>query len=210
MDPSVVLRSFVRQLLCVANDLDNVQTEVIEQCAWAKRDGLSGLSYETCKDLILKSINLYPKTTLVLDAFDESDKSTNNLVDTLIELIERSTRPVKIFISSRTGRGVTKSFEKMPTIIVNVEKNLDIEKLLVNLRSEEWFSSLPENIRLDISETLATRNRGVWVSFYASGIPLLLRVGPSANFSRKHSLGRTADKPAQKTHIPRLHWGHTA
>ena len=120
MDPCIVLRSFVRQLSCVAHDFDSVQTEVIEQYQSAKRTGASGLSYETCKDLILKSINLYPKTTLVLDAFDESDSSVNNLVETLIELMGEATRPVKIFISSRTGREVKSLFETVPTIIIDV------------------------------------------------------------------------------------------
>ena len=210
MDPCIVLRSFVRQLSCVANDLDNIQTEVIEQCARAKRDGASGLSYETCKDLILKSINLYPKTTLVLDAFDESDSSINNLVETLIELMDKSTRPVKIFISSRTGREVKRLFETIPTIIIDVRSNLDIEELLKGLQFNAWFNELPEELQQDISDNLASHSQGVYVVPAHLLHPSYSKNFQSANLLGQNSLGCSTNQPPEKTHIPRIHQGNTA
>ncbi|PON29844.1 hypothetical protein TGAM01_v201210 [Trichoderma gamsii] len=73
-DPLIVLRSFVRQLSYKANNYDYIQSNVIQRCEKAKQEGRS-LSYTDCKDLILKSMNLYSKTTIILDALDESDIS---------------------------------------------------------------------------------------------------------------------------------------
>lgn len=66
----------------------------------AKKEGRS-LSYIDCKELILESMNLYSKTTIVLDALDESNIECYNLAEILIDMLVNSRKPVKIFILSR-------------------------------------------------------------------------------------------------------------
>jgi hypothetical protein len=164
MDPLAVLRSFVRQLSRLANDSDNFQKDIVKECKSAKSKGSSGLNYNKCKDLIIKSVNIYPKTTLILDAFDESDSSNKNLIETLIEIMDKSTRPVKVFVSSRTGREITELFKTTPTITINAKNDIDIEILLDEVYDEGWYKKLYHDnpsLQLEISETFASRSLGM-------------------------------------------------
>ncbi|KAL6694436.1 hypothetical protein J3F84DRAFT_376833 [Trichoderma pleuroticola] len=166
LDPLVVLRSFVRQLSYKAHHYNRIQTSVIQKCEVAKQEGRD-LSYQDCKELILISLNLYPKTTLILDALDESDISTYNLADILFELMEKATKPVKVFISSRPDREYFTILEDKSIITVNsANQQGDIEKFLhETLYSQSFFSRRKAEIQEMIQETFKSRNGGMfrWV-----------------------------------------------
>ncbi|KAL6825226.1 hypothetical protein V8C40DRAFT_245837 [Trichoderma camerunense] len=166
LDPLVVLRSFVRQLSYKAYRYNHIQTSVIQKCQLAKQEGRD-LSFEDCKALILGSLNLYPKTTLILDALDESEVSTYNLAEILVDLMERATKPVKVFISSRPGREYLKAFEDKCIITINSNNQKDdIEKFLrKTLYSQPFFNRRKAEIQEIIKETFRSRNGGMfrWV-----------------------------------------------
>ncbi|KAM0257949.1 hypothetical protein ACHAQJ_004107 [Trichoderma viride] len=131
-DPLVILRSLVRQLFDKASELG--YSRLIQKCDTAKNEG-RGLSLKDCKELILHFINLYSKTTIVLDALDESsDTSTNNnLAVILIEIMDKAKKPIKIFMSSRPDREYLEAFEASATITVDASNQEDdIEKYLEN------------------------------------------------------------------------------
>lgn len=162
LDPLIVLRSFVRQLSYKAYHYDRIQTSVIRKCELAKQEGRD-LSYKDCKELILISLNLYPKTTLILDALDESDISTYNLAEILIDLMGKATKPVKVFISSRPDREYFKVLEDKYIITVNSDSQQgDIEKFLhETLYSESVFKNRKAEIQEIIKETFRSRNGGM-------------------------------------------------
>ncbi|QYT00330.1 hypothetical protein H0G86_007416 [Trichoderma simmonsii] len=166
LDPLVVLRSFVRQLSYKAYRYNHIQTSVIQKCRLAKQEGRD-LSFGDCKELILGSLNLYPKTTLILDALDESEISTYNLAEILVDLMERATKPVKVFISSRPGREYLKAFEDKCVITINSNNQKDdIEKFLrKTLYSQPFFNRRKAEIQEIIKETFRSRNGGMfrWV-----------------------------------------------
>lgn len=162
LDPLIVLRSFVRQLSYKAYHYDRIQTSVIQKCELAKQEGRD-LSYKDCKELILISLNLYPKTTLILDALDESEISTYNLAEILIELMEKATKPVKVFISSRPDREYLKVLEDRYIITVNSDnQQCDIEKFLhETLYSQLFFNRRQAEIQEIIKETFRSQNGGM-------------------------------------------------
>lgn len=162
LDPLVVLRSFVRQLSYKAYRYNHIQTSVIQKCQLAKQEGRD-LSFGDCKELILGSLNLYPKTTLILDALDESEISTYNLAEILVDLMERATKPVKVFISSRPGREYLKAFEDKCIITINSNNQKDdIEKFLrKTLYSQPFFNRRKAEIQEIIKETFRSRNGGM-------------------------------------------------
>ncbi|KAL6787532.1 hypothetical protein J3E68DRAFT_445375 [Trichoderma sp. SZMC 28012] len=166
LDPLIVLRSFVRQLSYKACHYDRIQTTVIQKCRLAKQEGRD-LSYKDCKELILISLNLYPKTTLILDALDESDVSIYNLAEFLIELMEKATKPVKVLISTRPNREYLKVLEDRYIITVNSDNQQgDIEKFLhETLYSQLFFNRRQADIQELIKETFRSRNGGMfrWV-----------------------------------------------
>ncbi|KAM0251639.1 hypothetical protein ACHAQJ_008099 [Trichoderma viride] len=162
-DPIVVLRSFVRQLAGKAFDEPGlVQSSLIQKCQTAKREGRE-LGYKDCKDLILTSLNLYAKTTIILDALDETDITTYNLCTILIEMKEKSRKPVKVFISSRPDREYLKAFENKPIITVDASnQQADIERFLTEkLYSTPFFTQRRQDIQEKIKTVFATRSCGI-------------------------------------------------
>ncbi|KAL7944335.1 hypothetical protein V8C42DRAFT_326513 [Trichoderma barbatum] len=165
-DPLIVLKSFVRQLSYRAYDYDRIQKKVIRRCQLAKEEGRD-LSYKDCKELILDSLNLYSRTTIVLDALDESDVTSYNLAEILIDLMEKATKPVKVFISSRPGREYLEAFESQSIITVDSSSQQDD---IVKFLDEKLYSTLPfkrrgREIQKLIKDTFKSRNGGMfrWV-----------------------------------------------
>lgn len=162
-DPIAVLRSFVRQLAGKAFDEpDLVQSSLIQKCQTAKREGRE-LGYKDCRDLILESFNLYSKTTIVLDALDETDITIYNLCTILMEMMETSRKPVKVFISSRPDREYMKAFEDKCIITVDASnQQADIELFLAEkLYSTRFFTQRRQDIQEKIKNVFATRGCGM-------------------------------------------------
>ncbi|KAL6871229.1 hypothetical protein J3F83DRAFT_647563 [Trichoderma novae-zelandiae] len=165
-DPLTVLRSLARQLSYKAFDYARIQKKVIERYELANKEGRD-FGFQDCKELILDSLHLYPRTTIILDALDESDISTYNLADVLIELVQKATKPVKLFISSRPDRLYMDAFDTKTTITVDSSNQRgDIEKFLhEKLYSTPTFKTRRKEIQDLIQETFAYRNGGMfrWV-----------------------------------------------
>ncbi|KAL7808655.1 hypothetical protein V8C26DRAFT_423360 [Trichoderma gracile] len=167
-NPMVVLRSFVRQLAGKAFDEPGlIQSRLKQICETAKSEGRE-LGYQDCRNLILQSFNSYSKTTIVLDALDESDISTYNIGTVLIDLMEQSKKPVKIFISSRPDREyLEKVFGGRSIITVDAgHQQGDIQKFLAeNLYSTPFFEQRSPNIQGKIREVFTERGCGMfrWV-----------------------------------------------
>lgn len=162
-DPMVILRSFVRQLAGKAFDEpDLIQRSLVHKCEIAKREGRD-LGYKDCKDLIMESLNLYSKTTIILDALDESDITTHNLCTILIEMMEESRRPVKIFISTRPDRKYIKAFQDRRIITLDASNQQDdIERFLdEKLYSTESFLERSQDAQDEIKHVFATRSCGM-------------------------------------------------
>jgi Cdc6-like AAA superfamily ATPase len=161
-DPLIILKSFVRQLSYKAHDYNYIQRNVIEIYKLAKKEGRD-LSYRDCKELILDSMNLYSKTTIIVDALDESDITLYNLAEILIELMEKSTKPVKVFISSRPGREYLDAFKARSIITVDSSNQQDdIEKYLnENLYSKPFFKGRQKHIQKLIKKTFRSQNGGM-------------------------------------------------
>ncbi|KAK5989805.1 hypothetical protein PT974_08066 [Cladobotryum mycophilum] len=191
-DPLVILKSFVRQLSSTAHDSKNMRATLIEQCERAKEKG-TDLSYKHCEELILESLNSYSKTTLVLDALDESDITSHNLAASLIKMLEKSTKPVKIFISSRPDREFLEVFETWSTIVVDASsQKYDIDKFLDDsLYSETFFTKRTDAIQKLIKDTFRERNGGMfrWVYLQTQALKKLKIDEAIENWSRTLPIG---------------------
>lgn len=108
-------------------------------------------------------MNLYSKTTIILDALDESDITSYNLAEIIIDLMDKALKPVKIFISSRPDREFLEAFEAKATITVNSSNQQgDIEKYLAEvLYSTKFFKKRKTGIQQVIKETFSSQNDGM-------------------------------------------------
>ncbi|KAM0514096.1 hypothetical protein ACHAPE_007186 [Trichoderma viride] len=119
-------------------------------------------------------MNLYSKTTIILDALDESDIATYNLAKIVIDMMDEAIKPVKIFISSRPDREYLEAFEAKATIMVNSSNQQgDIEKYLDEaLYATKFFQRRQVEIQALIKRTFRSQNGGMfrWVYLQAKSL----------------------------------------
>ncbi|KAF7175044.1 hypothetical protein CNMCM7691_005512 [Aspergillus felis] len=126
-----IFQSYVRQLSTPASNPESIQTQLKETCQKAQDAG-STLRFDACKKQILESLNLYSKTTLVLDALDECDpESREELIDALKSLLLESKNTVKVFISSRPDPDIQSQLDGCTSVSIQASDNqTDIQNFL--------------------------------------------------------------------------------
>ncbi|KAK3933812.1 hypothetical protein QBC46DRAFT_326021 [Diplogelasinospora grovesii] len=165
--PDSILRSYVRQLSTAARHPGDMRKRLRDLCRETREKG-SDLDVDTCKEQLLESVNLYPKTTLVLDALDECEPdSRGRLVDTIEFLLARSERPLKVFISSRPDTDIRYQFKSRPNIEVQATDNQADIKKFVNeeiAKHRRWGEMSPP-LQEEIVRVLLDRSQGMfqWV-----------------------------------------------
>jgi ankyrin repeat domain-containing protein 50 len=162
-DPLSVLRSFLRQLSTTANDKNLLQTRLRDLHLQLRSNG-SSLTRDLCKSLILDLVNLYPRTTIILDALDECDQVEREfLVETFENLLRDAVNPVKIFISSRPDGDIKDSLQSYSNITIQASDNDDDIATFVRgeiVRHRRW-SRISAELRDEVVGTLLTRSQGM-------------------------------------------------
>ncbi|CAI7595617.1 unnamed protein product [Penicillium glandicola] len=163
-----ILQSFVRQLLTTASHPESMQIKLRDACKEAKRNG-TNFRLEQCKEQILASLDIYQKTTLVIDALDECDlNSQYEVIKALNLFLAESKKPVKIFVSSRPDPGTEAQLERSPNVSVQASDNQgDIKKFLEDKVDQltKTATSLRSH-KPDIIARLLERSQGMfqWAS----------------------------------------------
>ena len=126
------------------------------------------LSLEECQDQLRELIEIYPQTTLVLDALDECDKTARgDLVNFLDKLAKDSSRLLKIFVASRPDQDLRIDFGSGPNVEIKADDNEeDIEKYvedaITNTNSPHfWRRGISNELRKHVCETLLSRSEGM-------------------------------------------------
>jgi hypothetical protein len=165
-DPTSILRSFVRQL-SISRDQNALQPLIEAEYEQRRQKGFpSGkFTFEECAKLVLEYVNIYPQTTLVLDALDECDPGTRkHLIKFFDSLLIESCKPVKIFISSRPDRDIKFRFQGGPNVEIQATDNhQDIAKFVESKIEENStsFNAFSPTLRDDIVQTLLSKSKGM-------------------------------------------------
>ncbi|QKX62010.1 uncharacterized protein TRUGW13939_09166 [Talaromyces rugulosus] len=175
-DPLYALQSYVRQLSTTARNSGDIRSELRALRHEVRSKGGSDLSFNTCKEQLLESVNLYPKTTLVLDALDECEPdSRSRLIDTIEFLLSESKRPLKIFISSRPDGDIRARFLSRPNIEIQATDNQnDIEKFVnAEMVKHPLWEKISLSLQEEIIQTLLKRSNGMFQWAYLQTKQLL-------------------------------------
>jgi hypothetical protein len=75
---------------------------------------------------------MYPQTTIVIDALDESDPTKRgDLLEGLKMIISTSTSLVKVFLSSRDDADITLELSDVPNLYIHATENMsDIDRFI--------------------------------------------------------------------------------
>ncbi|KAF2838813.1 hypothetical protein M501DRAFT_934397, partial [Patellaria atrata CBS 101060] len=126
-DPKEILASLARQLSCFepGKALLKPTVELYEKkAANAFASGSVELS-ESCT-LIMKLIEQYPQTTIVIDALDECDpRKRRHLLKAFEQILRDSSGLVKIFMSSRNDHDIVSRLERYPNLEIESNRNSD-------------------------------------------------------------------------------------
>ena len=200
-EPLSVLQSYIRQLSAAGSS--GYMRKQLEDLCWKSRLRGSDLNFETCREQLLESVNLYEKTTLVLDALDECEPDSRHRLIAAIEfLLSTSERPLKVFISSRPDGDIRDSFLSRPNIDIQAIDNQGDIRVFVEkeiIKHRRWTKISP-SLRDTIVKTLLDRSNGMQVfreAHIATGLLILGQV----------SMGGSADRTVTQAPYRRCHKG---
>lgn len=160
-----ILRNIIRQL-ATGPWRDSGKSEGIHETVhelWETSQG-RGISstFAQWSSCLVSLIETYPRTTIVLDAFDECEQARRqDLIKLFIKLATRhSNSPVKIFISTRPEQDVLQHFDKYPTIRLGEKQNADDIATFVRTKIAEHrrWSKMPEDFQIKVIRTLLAKS----------------------------------------------------
>ncbi|KAI3323881.1 hypothetical protein HD806DRAFT_544007 [Xylariaceae sp. AK1471] len=162
--PLSILQSYVRQLSTTVKNPGCMRKQLQDLCHKVRLGG-SDLGLDHCRERLLESVNLYSQTTLVLDALDECElDSREKILETIEGLIARSTKPLKVFISSRPNQDIRKRFIYKQSIEIQAtNNNEDIRKFVEEeiIKHKNW-GTMSLGLRDEIIEVLYTHSQGMF------------------------------------------------
>lgn len=175
-----VLRSVVRQLSSPRSISDHLHCELKQLYFQSRREG-AGWTLDLCKKHLVELFNLYPHTTIILDALDECEiEERRLLLNTFDEVLNSSPRPVKIFISSRPEGDIRERLIQLPNLEISARNNNDdIAKFIRESTNSPapWSRALQRNMALkdEIVETLIGKSDGMfqWARLQVDQLRLL-------------------------------------
>jgi hypothetical protein len=84
------------------------------------------LQVDESRQLIMQLIELYPQTTIIIDALDECDPDTRlELLQALEHILQRSASLVKVFVSSRDDQDIVLELSGYPNLAIDSQRNSD-------------------------------------------------------------------------------------
>ena len=173
-DPEEVLRSIVSQVSTTKQGME--VAPIVEERYEAFGPGSDSsrtMDYRDCVE-ILAEISQSMPITIVLDAFDELNRDRSpKLVEYLEEIIRRSSKNVKVFVSTRSFLAIESYLNAGPSIEVTRERNGDdvhefIERMLEDRINDKTLldGAVDPDLRQKITDTLTTRAGNMFL--YAS------------------------------------------
>lgn len=127
--PDKILASILRQLSCIQPDAPLLGPVIEKYRRQGEGFKSNGLNLDDSRDLIVRLIEDYSMTTIVVDALDECDPTMRqSLLDAFEHILKESAGLVKIFVSSRNDQDIVYTLRDYPNLDISSERNTaDIE-----------------------------------------------------------------------------------
>lgn len=128
-DPTNLMQALVKQLSIFQSGLPQ---SIVQEYDRRIERGSGTLDFLESKDFVLSLGSLYPQTTIVIDALDESDPDERpKLLRALKSILQASTTLVKILISSRDDLDIKLELEQVPNLYIKALDNSgDIDRFV--------------------------------------------------------------------------------
>jgi len=129
----------------------------------------SRLTLKECQHLLVQLMDLYPQTTICIDALDEvDDKLRLELLKALKHVVKSSNTLVKIFATTRMDTDILMEFNMFPRIELEPDDNVDDINRFVKEKVQDaieqkqlLLGNVPKALENEICQVLCERSKGM-------------------------------------------------
>lgn len=164
------MSAIVKQLSCLKVGFA-LRKQVVNMYNARKSSGFSSnsLAFQESLDLIISLADTYTQTSIVIDALDECDpQERRKFLDSLRTIIKTS-RLVKIFVSSRDDSDIVRRLDGVPNLWIEVRDNEDdiqrfVQKEVTRcIESKDLLNGkVTEELKGEIIMSLANKAQGMY------------------------------------------------
>ena len=173
-DPLSILNTLIQQLAQTESEDDKLLKPVVDIYLDRERKGQrsSRLSLGESEELLVKLMDIYPQTTICIDALDEVETKTRiHLLKALKNIIEKSKNLVRIFATTRMDPDILRQFEMFPRIELEPDDNIADIKQFVKTKLQSTIDDgllldgdVSDELKAEICDALYRRSRGMYAS----------------------------------------------
>ncbi|KAI1778949.1 hypothetical protein F4818DRAFT_402973 [Hypoxylon cercidicola] len=161
-----ILGSFLRQLAIAPYDSKEIYRDLVElhRGMEEKKMTFDAVNY---KQVMSRIVNHLPRTRIILDGLDEFENPPDicDIIEFLVQLVEKSERPVKVLISSRENSSITKTLleanQNLTKIIFSHENRSDIVKF-VDQTMEKIGFNWDQELKKEVKKKLCDKAHGMF------------------------------------------------
>ena len=170
-EPQSILNALVQQLAQTESEENKLLKPVVDIYLDREKRGQrsSRLSLGESQKLLVQLTDIYPQTTICIDALDEVETETRLLLlKALKDVIEKSKNLVKIFATTRMDIDILRQFESFPRIELQPDDNIGDISQFVKARLQSTIDDrllldgdVPDNLKVKICDVLCKRSKGM-------------------------------------------------
>jgi len=169
--PESILNTLIQQLVQTESDGDKLLKLIVDiyQDREKKGQKSSRLTSDESQELLVQLTDIYPQTTICIDALDEVENGIRvQLLKSLKHVVERSKNLVKIFATTRMDTDIILQFEMFPRIELQPDDNVGDINQFVKAEIEKAIEEkqllhgvVPSELKVEICNALCERSKGM-------------------------------------------------
>ena len=173
-EPQGILRTLIQQPAQTGPDKNQLLNPAVDIYRNRKEKGQrsSHLSLGESQQLLAQLADIYPQTTICIDALDEVRAETRLLLlKALKNVVENSKSLVKIFATTRMDTDILRRFEMFPRIELQPNDNIGDIKQFVKSKLQSTIDDglllegdVPDELQVEICDALCKRSRGMYAN----------------------------------------------
>ena len=171
-EPQSILNTLIQQLAQTESADDQLLKPVVDIYLDREKKGqrYSRLSLVESEELLVELTDIYPQTTICIDALDEVETKTRiRLLKALKNIIEKSKNLVKVFATTRMDPDILRQFEMFPRIELEPDDNIGDISQFVKTKLQCTIDDglllegdVSEELKAEICDALCRRSRGMY------------------------------------------------
>ena len=171
-EPQSILNALIQQLALTGSAKNELLKPVVNIYRARKETGQtsSRLSLRESQELLIQLTDIYPQTTICIDALDEVETETQLLLlKALKTIIEGSENLVKIFATTRMDTDILRQFQMFPRIELQPDDNIGDITQFVKAKVQSTIDDgqllegdVPDRFKVEICDVLCKRSKGMY------------------------------------------------